>query len=129
MIEWILIGLAFAAVLQLLMHFLLLLRLGRRVKAIERVNERLTHFADALTLLTDTTESGLSSVANGLTALGQRAATRTAVRSTARRIARAAQDGVPLAAIAAGESMSESEIRLHLQLSRDTEKRHAALRV
>ena len=45
----------------------LLIRLARRVTGVERVNERLSHFAQALSLLTDTTEHGLASIAAGLT--------------------------------------------------------------
>lgn len=98
----------------------LLVRLARRVTGNEagneRVNERLTHFAEALTLLTDTTEQGLSNIAAGLTAFGQKTTTRSTTRATTKRIVSAARNGREVSAIAAAESMSESEIRLHLEL-------------
>ena len=62
------------------LQLVLLIRLARRVTGAERVHERLTHFAEALTLLTDTTEQGLANVANGLTAFGQKTATRSRTR-------------------------------------------------
>lgn len=110
----------------------LLIRLARRITGAERVHERLTHFAEALTLLTDTTEQGLANVASGLTAFGQRTATRGTTRATTRRIVSAARKGRPVSAIAAEESMSESEIRLHLELGSApalAEARHGAMRV
>lgn len=122
---WILSGLA----LMNLVQVVLIVRLSRRVSSSERVHERLAHFAEALTLLTDTTEAGLSSVANGLNAFGQKAATRSTTRATSRRIVKAAKSGMPVASIAADEAMSESEIRLHLELNADTETSHGAMRI
>ena len=102
------------------LQLVLLIRLARRVTGNEagneRVNERLTHFAEALTLLTDTTEQGLSNIAAGLTAFGQKTTTRSTTRATTKRIVSAARNGRAVSAIAAEELMSESEIRLHLEL-------------
>jgi hypothetical protein len=94
----------------------LLVRLQRRVSAIERVHARLDHFAEALTLLTDTTEQGLENVAAGMQALGRRMTTRGGTRALGRRIADAARGGRALSAIAADEALSESEVRLHVGL-------------
>jgi hypothetical protein len=111
------VGAAVAAMAWLnLLQLVLLVRLKRRVGDNERVNERLDHFAQALSLLTDTTEQGLENVAGGLQTLGRRMATRGGTRATGRRIADAARGGRPFAAIAADEAMSESEVRLHVGL-------------
>lgn len=99
------------------LQLVLLVRLARRITGAERVNERLTHFAEALTLLTDTTEQGLANVANGLTAFGRKTTTRGTTKATTKRIAAAVKKGTPVSAIAADEAMSESEIRLHLELA------------
>jgi hypothetical protein len=115
------------------LQLVLLVRLARRVTANERVNERLTHFAEALTLLTDTTEQGLANVAAGLTAFGRKTTTRGTTKAAAKRIVDAAKNGRTVAAIAADESMSESEIRLHLELGALTTGRaeadHGSLRI
>ncbi len=127
-ITYVLAAMAVISALQLV----LLVRLARRVTGAERMNERLSHFAEALSLLTDTTEQGLANVAAGLTAFGTRTSTRGTTRATTRRIVSAAKKGRPVNAIAADESMSESEIRLHLGLgtaARSTEADHGSLRV
>lgn len=114
------------------LQLVLLVRLARRVTGTERMHDRLSHFAEALSLLTDTTEQGLANVAAGLTAFGTKTSTRGTTRATTRRIVSAAKKGRPVAAIAADESMSESEIRLHLGLGaavRSTEAGHGSLRV
>ncbi|MCC7416276.1 MAG: hypothetical protein IT176_03975 [Acidobacteria bacterium] len=109
----ILIGLGAMSALQLL----LILRVCRRLEGTERSAARLSHFAEALALLTDTTEAGLSCVAD---AIGRgRRAPRAGGRATTRRIARAAGQGRSVADIAAEEALSESEIRLHLQMADD----------
>ena len=99
------------------LQLVLLVRLARRVTGAERTNERLAHFAEALTLLTDTTEQGLANVAAGLTAFGTKTTTRGTTKATTKRIAAAVRKGTPVASIAAEEAMSESEIRLHLELA------------
>lgn len=93
-----------------------LVRVHARLKGTERVNERLSHFAEALALLTDTTEAGLSGVAAALEQ--PRRASRAGSRaSTGKRIATAARKGRSLTQIAADEAMSESEVRLHLEMA------------
>lgn len=99
------------------LQLVLLVRLARRVTGSERVNERLSHFAAALSLLTDTTEQGLASLAAGLSEMGRKTTTRGTAKAATRRIVSAVRSGRSLAAVAAEEGMSESEIRLHLGLS------------
>ena len=94
----------------------LLIGLARRVSGAERTNERLSHFAEALSLLTDTTEHGLASVAAGLTAVGRKTSTRATARAATKRIVAAVRDGRSVAGVAAEMGMSESEIGLHLEL-------------
>jgi hypothetical protein len=99
-------------------------RLSRRIRGAERLDRRLSHFAEALALLTDTTESGLANVATELEQASRQRVSRPATsrstvrsttpRATARRIATAASSGRAVADIAADESMSESEVLLHL---------------
>ena len=94
----------------------LLVRLARRVSGAERTNERLSHFAEALSLLTDTTEHGLATVAAGLTEVGRKTSTRSTTKAATRRIVAAVREGRSVAGVAADMGMSESEIRLHLEL-------------
>lgn len=94
----------------------LLIRLARRVSGAERTNERLSHFAEALSLLTDTTEHGLASVAAGLTEVGRKTSTRATARAATKKIVAAVRDGRSVAGVAADMGMSESEIGLHLEL-------------
>jgi hypothetical protein len=103
--------------------------LSSRIRGAERLDRRLSHFAEALALLTDTTESGLANVAIELEQASRNrasrpAAPRSTVRSTtpraaARRIATAASAGRTVADIAADEAMSESEVMLHLGMRGD----------
>jgi len=94
----------------------LLIRLAGRVSGAERTNERLSHFAEALSLLTDTTEHGLGAVAAGLTEVGRKTSTRATARAATKRIVAAVREGRSVAGLAADMGMSESEIGLHLEL-------------
>lgn len=98
------------------LQLVLLIRLARRVTGAERVSERLSHFAEALSLLTDTTEQGLASIATSLTDAGRKTATRGTTKSTTKKILTAVKGGQSIGAVAAEMGMSESEIRLHLGL-------------
>jgi hypothetical protein len=104
--------------------------LSSRIRGAERLDRRLSHFAEALALLTDTTESGLANVAIELEQASRNRASRPAAaprstvrsttpRATARRIATAASSGRTVADIAADEAMSESEVMLHLGMRGD----------
>ena len=93
-------------------------RISRGMTGVARLGERMARFAEALALLTDTTEAGLANVANELEQSGRRRASRAAGRaSTARRISSAAGRGRSVEEIAAFEALSESEIRLHLHMA------------
>lgn len=89
-----------------------------RLREIQIVRERLQRLADGLALLTDTTESGLATVIREVEHITRRAAAPRASRAAVtRRVASAARRGLDPARIAANESMSESEVRLHLSLA------------
>jgi hypothetical protein len=106
-------------------------RMSRATRGAARLNERLSHFAEALALLTDTTEAGLTNVAAELERTGRRRAARSVSRgAAAKRITSAARNGRDVGEIAATEVMSESEVRLHLSMAPvDAEGlRHGALR-
>jgi hypothetical protein len=107
-------------------------RMSRALRGAARLNERLSHFAEALALLTDTTEAGLTSVAAELERTGRPRAARSVSRgAAAKRIATAAREGQDVGDIAASEAMSESEVRLHLSMAAKAAEgsRHGALRV
>ena len=107
-------------------------RMTRAMRVTSRLNDRLSHFAEALALLTDTTEVGLANVAAELEQTGRaRAARSVSPRSAAKRIVNAARCGQAIDEIAASESMSESEVRLHLGMLKPASKgaRNGALRV
>jgi hypothetical protein len=106
-------------------------RMSRAMRVTIRLNERLSHFADALALLTDTTETGLASVAAELELTGRKRAARSvAPRAASKRIVKAARRGQAIDEIAAAEAISESEVRLHLGIWPDDAEgtRHGALR-
>jgi hypothetical protein len=106
-------------------------RLATRIGAAERLDRRLAHFAEALGLLTDTTEAGFANVATELEQAARRRTSRpastpaaprstgrsTTPRATARRIRTASRSGREVAEIAANEGMSESEVLLYLGMS------------
>lgn len=132
MITYILLAIVATLAVLNALQLTLLVRLSRRLTTNDRGQERLAHFAEALTLLTDTTEQGLANVAASLNAVGQKPATRSTTKATTRRIVTAVKKGKPIAAIAEAESMSESEIRLHLELggfAAPTEAGHGSMRI
>jgi hypothetical protein len=110
---------------------LVIWRLSKRIGAAEHGDRRLSQFAEALRLLTDTTETGLTGVATELEGLGRRrrspaadgsASARPArPRAAGRRIVAAIRRGKPVVEIAAGEGMSESEVLLYLGMSADAD--------
>ncbi|MEZ5316936.1 MAG: hypothetical protein R2752_05995 [Vicinamibacterales bacterium] len=100
---------------------------GRRLRALRRIEERMSRLADGVALLTDTTESGLSTVIREVEHLrgrpgGAKAGGRAAV---SRRVARAARTGQDVGAIAASERLSESEVRLHLSMAEAARERRS----
>jgi hypothetical protein len=102
---------AICGLAQLLLLWLLLSH--RRTQA--ALETRLARQADALALLTETSEAGFAAVAREL----ERGATtaRPARRPSARRLTAAARKGRSLTEIAAAEQMSEGEVRLRLHLA------------
>jgi hypothetical protein len=107
-------------------------RMSRAMRVTARLNDRLSHFAEALALLTDTTEVGLANVAAELETTGrQRAARSVSPRAASKRIVNAARCGQAITEIAAIEAISESEVRLHLGMAPNTERGacYGALRI
>lgn len=84
----------------------------------EQVGGRLTHFAEALTLLTDTTEHGFAGIAATLADVNRKnhVPIKNPTKHTTRRIVAAVKGGKAIASVAAAEQLSESEVRLHLEL-------------
>lgn len=92
----------------------------RRLAELSHFRERLSRLADGLALLTDTTEAGMATLARELQQQAARrpAPTRAASRaSVSKRVLAAVRKGEDLATIADDESLSESEVRLHLKLA------------
>ena len=114
----------------LLVQTALLLWAVRRLDELGHIRERLSRLADGLALLTDTTEAGMATFARELQQQqqGRRApAPRSSTRaSVSKRVVAAARKGEDLATIAGKEALSESEVRLHLQLA-ESRTRAAAL--
>lgn len=108
------IGLAAGAVI--LSQLVLMLWMLRRLGELSHMRERLSRLADGLALLADTTESGLSTLLREVQAgrKNTRASSRSAV---SKRVAAAVKNGEDIVNVAMGEALSESEVRLHLQLA------------
>ncbi len=115
-----LIALGAIAVLQVVLLGLLLKR--RRELDLSRVEQRLAHFGEALALLTDTAQTGFTSVAAELERAGSRRPAPVNRAAATKRIVGAARKGRSVQDIAANEDVSESEIRLHLGLASDLEE-------
>ena len=111
-----------------IVNFTLLLWMSRRMAEIAHMRERLSRLADGLALLTDTTEAGLTTLIREVEQLGRRkTTTRAASRSSvSKRVAAAAKTGEPVARIAETESLSESEVRLHLSLAKSADAESTA---
>jgi hypothetical protein len=113
------IGAAAAGVLVVLLGLMAWMRAQQRA-AIERLEDRISHLTAGLSLLTDTTETGLRDVALELSRLAAAAsATTPKPRAvTQRRMAGAARRGRSVQDIAAEEQVSEGEVRLRLELEK-----------
>jgi len=107
-----------AVALVALVEALVLVRLSKALAAVARFGDRLAHLTSALELLTDTTEAGLTNVGRELERGAATRAAQSTRSATARRIAGAARRGKAPAEIASNEGLSESEVCLHLQLSK-----------
>ena len=91
----------------------------RQRAAIARLDERLTHLAAGVSLLTNTTEDGLRSIAMEVARLAGASEQKPSAQLTTRqRIAAAAGHGRSVQDIAASEQVSEGEVLLHLLLDK-----------
>ncbi len=113
----------------------LLWRLTRSLGGVQKLDEKLGHYGDALSLLTETTESGFKAVAAELDRTAARpndgpakAAIKKAMPapSTAARISAAARRGRTVPENAAAEELSEGEVRLRLHMAKQSQTNSAA---
>ena len=98
---------------------------------VERLEDRVAHLSAGLSLLTDTTETGLRDVAMeiGRLSAASKAPAPKSRPTTQRRVARAVKQGRTVRDVAAAEGVSEGEIRLHLQMDKSRKDRaHATVR-
>jgi hypothetical protein len=92
--------------------------MAARLRRLTQIDDRLASFANALTLLTDTTETCFQTLGGQLVDAAARPA--PAVRAARqRRIVTAARRGRSVGDIAAREDVAESEVRLRLTLHED----------
>ena len=102
----------------------ILWRLLGAVGVVQRMDEKLAHFGDALTLLTETAEGGFRAVASELDRAGLQAATPAGLKKpvlpkpTSARMTAAAKRGRSVEEIASTEQVSEGEVRLRLHLAK-----------
>lgn len=100
-----------------LVQVTLLWRVARSTRAAADATARVAQLTSALELLTDTTEEGFVNVGAELGRLGAKPlAPAASRRATTKRIAAAAKRGRSVEEIAIAESLSESEVRLHVGL-------------
>jgi hypothetical protein len=93
-------------------------RLIQALGAAARMEEKLGHFGDALSLLTETTETGFVAIANELNKQSGDSLLSKPKSISNARINAAARRGSSVAEIAASEQLSESEVRLRMHLSK-----------
>jgi hypothetical protein len=110
-------GIGVAAVVQTVLVW----RAMRAVGRLAAIETRVEKFGDALTLLTDTTESAFRAVASEMTRKPARSAKAGPAVSAARtrRITRAATRGATVQQIAAAEEVAEGEVLLRMQMAHD----------
>ncbi len=114
------IGFAVIGLLQLAACLLFL----RQQRSIERLSGRMTNLVAGISLLTDTTETGLRDVAHEIGRAASTDAPRPRQRAaTQRRITTAARRGRSVQEIAAAEQLSEGEVNLRLQLAQSGPRR------
>ena len=95
----------------------LLWRLSRMVAASARLEEKVGHLGDALSILTETSEAGFKAIADELTRREAAPVAAPRAKAPIARLKAAARKGTSIADIAAAEQMSEGEVRLRLHLS------------
>jgi hypothetical protein len=114
------IGFAAIGLLQVTACFLFL----RQQRSIERVASRVNNLVAGISLLTDTTETGLRDVAHEIGRSASADAPKPRQRAaTQRRITTAARRGRSVQEIAAAEQLSEGEVNLRLQLAQSGPRR------
>jgi hypothetical protein len=91
----------------------------RGLRRLDRLETRMGHLTDALSLLTETSEAGFRSTAVEIARIAERTAAPLAAASgtTTRRIAKAVKKGRTTAEVAAEERLSEGEVNLRLHLA------------
>lgn len=99
----------------LLVQLVWLWRLTRALARWRTVEERVTHFGDALALLTETADTGFRAMAGEVERLAT--ADPRALSIKARRIADGLRQGRTPADVATGEQVSEGEVRLRMHLA------------
>jgi hypothetical protein len=95
----------------------LLWRLSRMVAASARLEDKVGHLGDALSILTETSEAGFKAIADELTRRDAVPVAAPRSKAPIARLKAAARKGTSIADIAAAEQMSEGEVRLRLHLS------------
>jgi hypothetical protein len=108
---------AIASGVVVMFQLTLMIWMLRRMGELSHMRERLSRLADGLALLTDTTESGLSTLLREVQASRTKAPRASTRASVQKRVASAVKRGDDVVDVAMQESLSESEIRLHLQLA------------
>lgn len=102
----------------LLIQLLLAFWTLRRLSELGHMRERMSRLFDGLALLTDTTETGMATMAAQLDKVtAKRSTARSARSKVVKRVVAAADKGRKVAEIARDESMSEGEVHLHLKLA------------
>jgi hypothetical protein len=93
--------------------------LVRVIARMAQIDARVARLADAMALLTETTESSFGVVATQLERMSVTTSNRrgTPARTTTARVAGAARRGRSVGEIAAKEGVSEGEVRLRLHLA------------
>lgn len=100
-----------------LVQILLSWKLLEGLYQVRRADDRLSHLADALGLLTETNEAGFRAMALEVGRLGESRALKDTPRPSTRRLATAARRGRSIEEIAAAEQVSEGEVRLRLHMA------------
>ena len=94
-----------------------IVRMQRAFADLAQTHERVSRLGAAVGVLTDTCECGFRTLADEIgRALEDVSRPAPPRREATRRVRDAARKGLPLAAIAASEQMSEGEVRLRLQM-------------
>lgn len=108
-----------AGIVLLLMQAALTWSLLKTLGTLAPMADKIGQFSDALSLLTETTETGFRATAQELQRVGARTERRAegATTATTARVAAAAHRGRSMPEIAAKERISENEVRLRLNMS------------